>query len=344
MKQNIDYKTLKEPNQAIFDLLRKTIYGTKGVKIKHCDTDKKLKELHQPDFHTLWNNNHLIAVAVYCKREINSKTKPLSAYYIRYFSVDPAHQGNGFGKLLTQNIEQHYKSTIQEKTIFYAYIEEKNIQSSGVSRHFQMKAIGKFTTVFFSRFFPKTNTHCSSATEKDLTQVKKLLSKQYSNHSTTFFNRIGYENNYHTYKENETITAGIQVIKTHWKMEKIPGIIGWLTINIFPYIPIFKRIANGKKFIYLGLEGIYYQPENIQHLITLIEHALAKNKTYKAFLYFDSKENIIDQLKQSGKLGLLNSIQKSPMVSISNQSILFSEEEQKELTSNNKYISAYDIT
>lgn len=344
MKENIIYKILQQPNTAIFDLLRNTVYGTKGVKIMHRDTDKKLKELHQPDFHTLWENNELLAVAVYCKRNVGIKNTHINSYYIRYFSVSPKHQGKGLGKLLTKNIEKHYKQEIDKKTIFYAYIEDQNLQSSGVSKHFKMHNIGKFTTVFFSRFFPKKDKHCAKATAQDLEQVQELLEKQYKNHCTTFFNRIGYENAYYIHKEGNEIIAGIQAIETNWSMTQIPGVIGWLTLNVFPYTPIFNRIANGKKFHFIGFEGVYYHPNKIDALLTLIEHALADKKIHKGFLYFDSREKIISQLKESKKLGLLNKIQKSPQVSISNQSLQFLDSEQEILNDNLKYISAYDIT
>lgn len=344
MKENIEYKILTQPSEAIFSLLDKTIYGTKGVKISHRDTKKKLTELFQPEFHTLWENNKLLAVSIYCKRSVMINAERVDSYYIRYFSVDSLYQGMGLGRFLTECSEGHYRKTIKNKTIFYAYIEDRNIKSSGVAKHFEMRSIGKFTTLFFSRFFPRLNEHCDKASVEELALINNRLKEQYKDYVTVNFNRIGYEENYYVYKENGEIVAGIQGVKTHWQLKSIPGIVGWLTCHVFPFIPIVNRIANGKKFLFVGFEGIYYQEDKLVELIKLMEHVLASNKVFKGFIYLDGKDEFILKLKKSNKLGLLNRIQKPPSISISNQALFFSEEDQKKMENKLKYISAYDVT
>ena len=64
--QNYIYKILKEPIPQIYKLLEETIYGTKGIKVSHRDTEKKLSQLYQPDFHTLWKGSQVLAVSSSC--------------------------------------------------------------------------------------------------------------------------------------------------------------------------------------------------------------------------------------------------------------------------------------
>lgn len=150
--ENYKYQFDTECSVAIAQLLSETIYGTKGgLLLQHKDIARKLQSIKGAQFHTLWEGNELCAVAVYCQRKVfvKSLNKYLDAFYIRYFSVNPIFQNKGLGKLLTQKVETHYRNTIKEPTIFYAYIEQKNLKSQSVSNHFEPKKNGCIFTCLF---------------------------------------------------------------------------------------------------------------------------------------------------------------------------------------------------
>lgn len=342
--KDLIYKVEYQPCDAVFKLLKETVYGTKGVKINHRDTDKKLPQLFAPEFHMLWKDADLLAVAIYCKRRIMLQTEEIDAYYIRYFSVNNSYQNQGLGKRLTSEIEAYYKRTITQKTVFYAYIEEKNVRSLGVSKHFTPKLIGTMKTLFFSRFFPKMNSKCSVASGEDLIQIRSLLDAQLINHTTVFLDRIGYEDSYYIYKEGDEIIAGVQLINTKWKLYGLPGVLGWLSLYLFPYIPVLNRIADGRNVKFSGVEAVFCEKGKENELLTLLEHTFAETGNYKAFLYFDEKENLYQTLKVRKDLGFMSRVQKSPSVRIIEQSFFLDKAEEKYLASSLKYISAFDIT
>ena len=342
--KDLIYKIDQAPCKAIYKLLRETVYGTKGVKINHRDTDKKLDQLIQPDFHTLWNGEELMAVAVYCKRTINLELENIDAYYIRYFSVDINHQDKGLGKQLTERVEEHYKNNISGKVVFYAYIEEKNLKSIGVSNHFEPKIIGTMKTLFFSRFSPDKNKNCQIAQLEDIEKVKGLLQERYKDYTTVNLNRIGYEDSYYIYKENNKIIAGVQLVNTKWRIHSLPGFMGWLSLYIFPYIPFLNKVADGKNLKFSGVEGLYCLKGKEDELLILLEHAIASVSNYKAFIYLDVKDSLYKALEGRKDLGFMGKVQKSPSVRIIYQSFNLNEKDKAQLLSSSKYISAFDVT
>jgi len=335
---------MKAPCQEIFSLLRSTIYGTTGVKINHRDTDKKLSQLHQPDFHTLWKKDNLLAVAVYCKRTITIRDEEVDAFYIRYFSVSDQYQNQGLGKELTEKIEAHYLKTVSRKTVFYAYIEKKNLRSIGVSKHFNVNVIGEMKTIFFSRFFPKKNRNCRIAKPSELEYLKIELQKLYGGHTNTTFNRVGYEDSYYVYVKDDEIIAGLQLINTKWKIFSLPGLMGWISLRLFPMIPILNRVADGKNMKFSGVEAIYYRESEEDKVLSLLEHALAEAGNYKAFIYLDIQDNLFRKMSIQKDLGFMNKVQNSPSVKIIHQSLHLSEEDESYLASSPKYVSAFDVT
>lgn len=342
--EDLIYKIFNKPNEAIHKLLLETVYGTKGVKIRHKDTGKKLSQLIDPEFHTLYKGKELLGVAVYCKRNIELKGSLVDAYYIRYFSIRQEYQNSGLGKELTKRIESHYREVISKKTVFYAYIEERNLKSVGVTKHFSSKVIGTMRILFVSRFFPKKHKNCKRTSSEELSRALVKLKGSYKGYSTLSLNRVGYENEYYIYKEGEEIIAGVQLINTKWEVQSIPGFFGSLSLGVFPYVPVLKKIADGQNMSFAAIEGVYCKEGELDKLMLLIEHSLAESQNSKAFLYFDEKAPLYTKLKGRGDLGLLNRIQQAPGVRIIEQSLFLEEEDELFLKDSLKYISAFDVT
>lgn len=341
MTDQIEYKIINEPIPEIKKILRETIYGTKGLRYRHMDTDEKLDHVHAPDFHTLWLEDELVAVAAYCKRMVSSGEKYYPAYYIRYFSVSPKYQGKGLGKYLTEKLEQHYRSTVTEPTIFYAYIEKKNIRSMGVSERFKQESLGEFKSILFSRFRP----HLHSRFEKiSPIEFETFVTQHYSGHALFLTDKLGYKNQCYGIRENGHLVAAVQANPVSWEVVNLPGAMGWLSRNILHFIPILGRLAPRSKLSFVAFEGLRTRQGHEDKIIPLMTSCLARHKMYVGMNYLDLKDPLYNYLSNMDDMGWMRKIQDPPPVSFLCNFLNFTEQEKQPFFDSPKYLSCFDLT
>lgn len=335
------YKLLTEANGKIISLLSNTVYGSTGIRYAHQNVEERVKDLVEPHFHTLWKEEKLVAVAAYCNRKIIVSSKDVSTIYIRYFSVDSKFQGRGLGNYLTQCLADYYESIVASSTISYAYIEQKNIRSLSVSKRFDQKEVGQFKTIYFSRFYPKQNANVFKANQEDIEQLFKHHTLKY-----VFFNsaKLNYKKGYRVYKVNGIVVAGIQANRVDWSIHNLPGVMGWLTQNIFHYLPIIGRLSPRNSFSFVGYEGVFIKEGYEKEFLQLLEHCLNEHKVYSAVLQLDVRDELYSAISKFKKLGLMSKIQKSHPVSILVNYRKTTKEIEKEIESKPKYISVFDLT
>ena len=339
MTEQLRYRIFNTATPEIVDLLSSTVYGSSGLRYTHLDAEQKIHDLTTPDFHTLWNGNELIAVAAYCKRKVKCSSTLYDAYYIRYFSVKPAHQGKGIGKLLTGKLESHYREKLTKETVFYAYIEKRNLQSIGVSNHFKQESIGAFKPVLFSRFFPKV---AAGFEQISTTEYEAFVSDQYSEHALFHTNKVGYKGQCYGIRNNGHLKVAIQANPVGWKLHNIPGMLGWLGRNIFHYLPILGRLSPRNKFHYLAFEGLCVKD---QHLVSpLLESCLATFNRHVGMLYLDLTDPFFLFFEAEKGMGLMQKLQHPPSVSILCNFVNFDEKKKSNFHDFPKYISCFDLT
>lgn len=322
-------------------MLSSTVYGTKGLRLKHLDAKRKLKELIDPDFHVLFDGEKIVAVITFCKRRKPVKGVPVG-YYIRYFSVDKAYQYLGLGQYLVGKAVNYYKETLTVPVLVYAYIEGENLKSIAVSNHFDPVINSSFKVLFFNRFKPKKNDLCSRMNKAVWNEVIGKVEEK--NQENISYNpaRIGYQNNYFVLERKENIVAGLQAIETSWEIVKNPGFSGFMTQHVFSKIPIINRLAQGRKMRFVAVEGVFY--DSVKDFQLLLEHVLAELKQYIALIYFDIKDGRISEVENNMDLGLMSKIQKSPQINILHFGWQLDPETEEKLKNGVNYISAYDIT
>ena len=341
MEKQFEYKIQKQVIPEIRELLKSTIYGTSGFKYSHLDTDKKLDTLICPDFHTIWKDQELVAVAAYCNRTVTVGTKPHNAYYIRYFSVKPKYQGKGIGQFLTKKIETYYAHSLKQKTIFYGYIENKNLQSLAVSHQFKQEKIGQFKPVLFSRFFPKKDSRFEKI---DPLEFIKFINTQYEKHALLHTNKIGYEGHCYGIRINGDLVAAIQANPIGWKIHSSPGVLGWLGRHVFHFLPVLGRLSPRTTFKYVAFEGCCALPKNRHWIIPLMESCLALHKRNVGIMYLDMKEINYPYFECNKQMGVMRKIQKPPAVQFLCNFIQFQEKEKEEFYEKPKYVSSFDLT
>lgn len=341
MIDRLEYKVLHQATPEISELLNSTIYGTKGLRYSHLDTNDKLRDTVNPNYHTLWDKDELVAITAYCKRMVSSGSKLYPSYYIRYFAVKPSHQGNGLGKFLNEKVEKHYRTTLTEPTLFYGYIESRNARSLSVSKHFKQELIGEFKTSLFSRFRP----HLHSRFEKiNPIEFETFTSQHYTNHALFMTDKLGYKKQCYGIRENGHLVAAVQANPVSWKITSIPGFMGWMSRNILHFIPILGRLAPRSTFDFVAFEGLRTRPNHEDKIIPLLASCLATHKLYVGMNYFDVKDPIHLYFAQLKNMGLMRKIQNPPPVSFVCNFINFTEEEKIPFRENPKYLSCFDLT
>lgn len=306
--ENLEYRILKEPNDDIRNLLSQTVYGTKGgLRLMHCDTSWKLDELISPDYHVLYNKSELVGVVVYGNRRAYFGEVMMNSLYIRYFSIAPKYQNQGVAQYLTQVAVSNYRTTLQEPTVVYAFIEAKNFRSQAVSKHFEPLSLGYFSPIYFSRFFPKLlmEVNTDKASFMELYPMDFQVNFRYEGRSDR-------KAEYYTIKKHNQF-ATIRFYRVNWEVLDYPN-NNWLMKKILPRIPLVNRLVEGEKLTFLAVDAVAWNSDEL--LLELFEHALAQSSVYKLFVFADLKDVRFDGLRQHKNLGLMSKLQKSPRIGI----------------------------
>lgn len=342
-KHGLQYKLLEKPVPEIKQLLEETVYGTKGLLYSHLDVIERSNALKEGHFHGLWRGESLIALAVYCGRKLSHEGEEINGRYIRFFSVKKTEQSKGLGRLLTSCIEQHYYAQGNNPTLFYAYIDNKNLRSMKVSGHFNGQLCGHFDTYLFSRFSPRRSARVRKAMEADKPAILEILKKQYDGYAEFHTDYIFYNDNYYVLEQDGEVVAGIQSNPVRWKIVNIPGFQGFLMKHILPALPYINRLFNPKVFRFSALEGIFYR-DNPLVLEELISHCLAEQKNHTAMFWADVNDSYLQQLAKRCNLGFVSKVQHNPRVNFIIIPYLMSDAQVQVLHEQPKYISAFDVT
>lgn len=295
----------------IVNLLKRTIYGTKGPKYQHTGQEAKLANLKSPIFFTLKNKEEIIGFYCLCEREVRVGAKEsFLGYYGRYLAVDKHFQGNSYGTLIKKVAIKYVEANSKSPCIFYSYIEENNTRSLNISKTLGFQSISTLETIIFSRLYPKKNKNISRLNS---TELPTILSKLESQNSTTIlrtFENINYQDNYFVIEEKGVIVAGLQANPVRWKIKEMEGVSGKILLKVLPHIPILKRLINPEKYDFLAIERFFVESGYEQYLYDLLEGILHQFAMTSALIQLDNKSPILKLFKEKGNLGLLNSLKK----------------------------------
>ena len=323
------------------NLLKRTIYGTKGPKYQHTGQEVKLANLKSPIFFTLKSKGKVIGFYCLCEREVMVGAENYLGYYGRYLAMDEQFQGNNYGKLLKKIAIEYVEANNTSPSIFYSYIEENNTRSLNISKTLGFESISILETIIFSRLHPKENKNISRLIP---IEFPTILSKLESQNSTTIlrtFENINYQDNYLVIKDKGVIVAGLQANPVRWKIKEMEGISGKILLKILPHIPILKRLINPEKYDFLAIEGIFIEAGYEEYLYGLLEGVLHHFNMTSALIQLDSKSLILNLLKEKGDLGLLNSLKKDVKTHVMIKGINCN---KSAITAGEVYISSFDFT
>jgi GNAT superfamily N-acetyltransferase len=278
------------PDPAALDLLKRTIYGTTGIRYQHTNQLTKAKDLKDPLFFQLWRSGQLVGLYCLDRRMTDLSTEPVLGFYGRYLTVDQAHAEQGYGRLLKQQAIAYVEETTSSPFLFYSYIEGKNARSVNISEKEGFASITRLNTYFFRRLWPQKDKRVEPATAAQLEQIQILLSRYYAKYSLKSFANIGYQGNYFVLAESGQIVAGIQANPVCWRIMQMPSKWGDLFISVAPHVPLVRRLFNPDEFAFAALEGLYLAKGREDLLPVLLESVLAQTGLYSAMWQIDERD------------------------------------------------------
>jgi hypothetical protein len=194
----------------------------------------------------------------------------------------------------------------------------------------------------FSRFYPKVQPDVERLQPEEQNQMLNLIHDQYKHHSLVHTDYLFLNDNYFVIREQGEIVAGCQYHRVHWAINKMPGFMGKIIMNVLPRLPLINKLFNPKRFEFLALEGLYFKPGHEKTLLRLYEGLLHREKINSALFWMGENCPHRKKILDHGKLGLLNSFVKDSGVYIMTSYQNMNEEEIKTLKSLPLYASAFD--
>ncbi|MBD2703362.1 GNAT family N-acetyltransferase [Spirosoma sp. BT702] len=291
------------------DLLKRTIYGTRGVRYQHTNQEAKIQDLTRPLFFHLRKAGQLIGTYCLDERSLELGSSLTTGFYGRYLAVNEAYSGNGYGRLLKQQAIAYVEQNTPSPFLFYSYIEGKNERSIAISQKEGFESVATLKTYFFRRYSPFKDKRFIQATSADLLQMQPLLNQFYGSYGFKTFAHIGYKDQYFVLKEQGQIVAGVQANPVCWQFHQMAGWRGWILMNLVPLFSASRRFFNPARNEFLVLEGMYFQKGRPELLPILLESVLAHHNLHSAMCEIDQRDPLLQQLVDPS-MGLLSGLEK----------------------------------
>lgn len=309
-----------KPDEQVVDLLTNNRIGTPGKSMvyEHRNVQNKLHDIPGPVFANLSIRNNLLGTVCFSKREVFIKGESRLAHYVRYFSFNEKFRSGN-----TERQNKKRKNSIIRNEImrlldgeglkeegdilFYAYVDSDNIRSSRLIHEFGFTTASKFSSLLFSRLFPKSYEKVEKATKQEVPKIKDILKSYYNDHQFVSLENLFIYNDYYFIRAEGKIVAGAQANPELWQIIEIPGLKGWLLMNLIPYIPILNRFFK-PEFRFISIDGIYCKEGWEKELEKLFSFLLYKYKVNTAIISADTKSRLYSILKGI-RLGTTNAFQ-----------------------------------
>lgn len=330
------------PNEALA-FLDRIAWGNDGAVYEHKNTEAHIRLLHNPTLMAINEYDKIQGTAVFCNTAVSVGAEQFNCFYIRYFASSKEIRGKGVMKKYGIKVMESVRDDEKEKTVFFACVEKGNKASYRTVESAGYEKIGVIKTNGFSRYFPRINKKMEQVTTDVVRiEVLALLKKQYEEHAMVQFNSIFLHDDYFVIRENGEIVAGCQFHRVHWVINKMPGMMGKIVMNVVPLIPVLNKLFNPKQFEFLAFEGIYVKPGFENKLTDLFEGLLAKEKLKSGMYWMGESCPLRKRILEKSNTGLINSFIKESDVFIMAAFHDLNEEEIADLKSRPLFVSGFD--
>jgi RimJ/RimL family protein N-acetyltransferase len=329
--------------ENLIEFLEGTNIGTTGAQYEHCNTPEQISHLLHPVVLSVWDQDQMVATAVFCNTRQTVAGHPFNCYYVRYFAASAVIRGRGMIKMFSEKAMRLIRENEKEKTIYHAIIEKGNLRSFKVVQKAGYEVVGVVKTHAFSRFFPKQSSRIERITTlKEKEEVLSLVREQYKNHALFQEDYLFLDNNYFVIRKEGKILAGCQCHRALWKVNGMPGISGKIIMGLIPHTPLLRRIFNPRHFEFLGFEGIYFQPGEESTLQELFEGLLKQESLHSAMFWLDEQCPYRKKILNAIHPGIMQTFVKNADSYVMASYHDLDEKEIESLKSSPLYISAHD--
>ncbi len=329
--------------EEIISFFEQTNWGSAGAVYVRKNSSELVRLLKNPYLLAVQKGDEIVGTAVFCHTTPLVLGSPYNCYIIRYFAASRAIQGKKIMKHYAGKVMEVVRDAESEKTIYVGCVEKGNIRSYKVVSNAGYEPLGLLSVCAFSRFFPKAQKNRARIhTEVEKSEVLKLLRTFYAKHVLVHFDYLFLRDNYFVIREQGEIVAGCQFHRVHWAINKMPGFMGKIIMNVLPNIPFINKLFNPKRFEFLAFEGIYFKAGHENTLLKLFEGLLHQEKINAALFWMGETCPHREVIQQHGKLGLMQHFVKDSGVYIMTSYRNMSDEEIAPLKSGPLYASAFD--
>lgn len=329
--------------EEIITFFEQTNWGSAGAVYERKNSSELVGLLKKPYLFAVQRGEEIVGTAVFCHTAPWVAGTSFNCYIIRYFAASEAIRGKKLMKYYGGKVMEVVREEEKEKTIYVGCVEKGNARSYKVVANAGYESIGLLKVSAFSRFFPKAHTTIKPIKSLDeRNQVLGLLKTFYARHVLVHFDYLFLKDNYHVIVDQGEIVAGCQLHRVHWAINKMPGFMGKIIMNVLPKVPLINKLFNPRRFEFLAFEGIYFKAGYEEKLVNLFEGLLHQEKMHTALFWMGESCPYLATIQQHGQLGLMQHFVKDSGVYIMTSYRNMSNDEIMGLKSGPLYASAFD--
>jgi len=350
----------------ILNHLNNTVLGTPGrIRYQFSGITEKLSFIKECYYITLRKGDNLLGTIGFVRRLTLNQGKAYNSWYIRYFSIkaplrakkqkdaprkkrQSSHMDNIFKSLPAGYFDNPNlflgETSPVPGTLIYATVEKDNIRSQQFTGIVGFESAREFCSVSYSRTRLKMHDNITRINEIEKPAILEVLRSFYKDHTLFTTDNIFYNNNYFVYRDGREIIAGLQANPETWRIVEMPGLNGWLLLNILPVVPGISSFYNPEAFRFIGVEGFFYKEGYEDRIIPLIETAMAIHNAHFALTWLDTGSPVFHMLETLGNYGNLTRFISRVPADTKIKFIGYTEEEKKIFYNSPAYFSCFDMT
>jgi hypothetical protein len=369
----LDYKGLEVrvsdyANEGILDILNHSVQGSEGgLRFSLQNIAPRIAAYKdQIRFVSLYKKNQITGTVGSCFRVSGQGNLRYPTSYLRYLAFQSVYQSElNWRKRKEALIKPEKDDTFKQKTleifskphlldlnnvfegdkhIMYAFVESNNERSKNLVHQAGYEYIRSFLTVAFSRFSPKPDPRVVKLRDEERGMMKTLLMEYYKDYS--FFNDeySFFDDKYYVLKERDEIIAGVSAIPSVYKVYDVPGIWGWVMMEVLPKTPYFRRLFRPGEFRYLVFDSIFCRQGYENLLAKLFESACEAEGFHTGLTWLDDRSQLYDKIRTGVKMGALNRMLNAKPGLVYTKFINLTEEEKEQFYDAPAYISGFDFS
>jgi hypothetical protein len=350
------------------DILNHSVQGSEGgLRFSLQNIGEKIAAYEdQIRFVSLYKKNKITGTVGACFRLSGQGPLQYPSTYIRYLAFQSTYQSDiSWRKEKKTVIKSESDDTFKQKTleifsrphlldlpgifendkhVMYAFVESMNERSKNLVNQAGFEYIRSFLTVTFSRFNPKADPRVSKLGESGKPEMEALLKDFYREYSFFTDDYAFYADRYYVLKEGNEIIAGVCAIPSSYKVYDVPGIWGWIMMEVLPRVPYYRRLFRPGEFRYLVLDAIYCKKGKEDLLANLFESACAAEGFNTGITWLDDRSELFDKMRTEVNLGALNRMLNAKPGLVYSRFINLSDEEKNRFYDAPAYISGFDFS